>query len=1691
MKHLTQLLALTLACLFGGFTHATETAPFVWLEAEKPDAMPAAAGTAAWGKAELISGELLNIQFSKKDIAKAPNEISVRYTFDAPEAGTYDFWGRFAFTIRNPFEWRLNGGAWQSNSEDTAPITNTQELAFWNPIGWSPMAEAATLKAKGNVLEFRLDPRAGDREDFRFIADAFVFQQGGFQPNFRYAPGDHSWKDDAAASHSFALPAKGSSATRQEIALDGHWQYAPYDERIAYEETRTLGAAIYPDLTKVNWYGMEIPQDRNRAFSSHRWSHRFLLRSQVDVPRLYDGRSFFLRFEALSLINTLFINGERVDDFDVHYGQWHVDVSDYLKPGERNEILLVVKDPWYALGHGQGNEPGKLANLSYVPWDLWNQNQGVTMKLEWPVKGSDKTGIIDSVFLVATQGDAYVDDVFVKPFPVTRGEIEVDVTLGNTGESAAKASYSVGLSKAGESGMVGPTRTGSVTVPAGETVTKTLTFPAAGIEQWWPDSPVLYHAVTTLEVDGKPSDRLATRFGNRQWEVRGDQFYLNGVRQHLRADLTHYGVRPGTDLDRVLADWERQGQNMMRRRFQYSWGGMTPREVLGWADENGVNVRQNAGTFDGQHASYALAWRDKDRKKHPNEPLYENWRAQMLNGVKARWNHPSVMIWELDNEIVYINGRNFGNLDIVEPEFVKTSDQIMEMDPTRVTVTGGGAAGMEQKLPVYGVHYFETSDRHYPDEAYTLEKSVARYKNDEGGKVWPLDLGSRPIFMSETAFLPGRNGSQFAAVAGERAFLGKAQNPQAFALLHEMYSTGYRWAEVGAVHHWMGNNTLPKNYHYHFWQPIAPLMREWDRSFVSGQEITRTFKLFNDTKVERKITVAGSLVGSGGSAKPVFTTTQTVGAGGDVLFTETFALPKAKAPADYTFIVTATTDGEEVYRHSYAYRVLPASGIDRARVGSRGITVWDPSGAVQQRLRAQRVAFSEIDSADGLNDDLDMLIVGPNAISEDLATSNRWMQLLAAGVRFLVLEQEHPLHFQATPANMQPAGYDGRISFSQNLEHPVFAGLKQHDLSFWNSDHVVYRNIYTKPTRGAVSLAHADNQLAYSALLFAPLNDTGMLLSQYAVGEKLGSNVVAQTLFDNMVDYLASYAPTVRPVTVVAPEGGPIDELLGEISLQYSRASDTVAAIKSGKPGILIVEGTADNLTTLAANPRALEAYFAKGGWVKVMGVTPESLDAFNELVGYDHLIRPFEMERTMFPAVRDPLTAGLTLRDVVMGSGERIQRWNRDEWPAEDAFSYILDIDDIAPFAEFPKGRSGPRSDGYPRNMINGFTGGDHWRMTYTMGATDRFTLDLPRKERVTGVMIDPTSIFNQPTTVELIFDGDQSTAVTIEMDGSDSAQSFEIDPVAAKQVTINLKAFNRTDQRDLVSIDNIEITVARPDDFAERVKPLLNIGGLIRYPRGEGGILVNQYRIAGTESNPENLAKKKTVVATLLRNLGAKFSGASLIIAGANVRYEPISLEAYGNLYLQQAQGFPQRTDLSTLPLGERTFADVRYDIRDFETSPLESAVTLKHPKLRSNADRDTVTIAVGRKADALFFLHTFIWEHHRDWSPNRREPEPPIVFEYVVTYADGTTAVLPIQYKDGVEHYLRENPKALPNAAVAWQDTVDGKDVAVYQYQWNNPDAGKVIESVTLRYNKEEGSNRGLPILLGITAAESAQD
>ena len=191
-----------------------------------------------------------------------------------------------------------------------------------------------------------------------------------------------------------------------------------------------------------------------------------------------------------------------------------------------------------------------------------------------------------------------------------------------------------------------------------------------------------------------------------------------------------------------------------------------------------------------------------------------------------------------------------------------------------------------------------------------------------------------------------------------------------------------------------------------------------------------------------------------------------------------------------------------------------------------------------------------------------------------------------------------------------------------------------------------------------------------------------------------------------------------------------------------AKAADALAAIGDADKKIAVISATPANLKTLAANLDKLKAFWQRGGTLVLRGLTPEGLADYNRIVGVDHVIRPFKRERVTFPAVRNPLTAGLTTGDIVMLSGQRIFGWTADEYVASDVFTL----------------RRGLRRDrslrherlrfGYD-NMINGFVGSDGWPLIIDFehpkdGKPYEIKMDLPHEETIVEYTHDQSVNYN-----------------------------------------------------------------------------------------------------------------------------------------------------------------------------------------------------------------------------------------------------------------------------------------------------------------------------------------------------------
>ncbi len=378
-------------------------------------------------------------------------------------------------------------------------------------------------------------------------------------------------------------------------------------------------------------------------------------------------------------------------------------------------------------------------------------------------------------------------------------------------------------------------------------------------------------------------------------------------------------------------------------------------------------------------------------------------------------------------------------------------------------------------------------------------------------------------------------------------------------------------------------------------------------------------------------------------------------------------------------------------------------------------------------------------------------------------------------------------------------------------------------------------------------------------------------------------SVIVQLLNGSVLCIAKNDTPPRQLATVLAtndPRSGLFHHLGAEVT-----PIDNVPTALADPTRVAVIDATPSNLTALAINLPRLRAFTAAGGNVVLWGVTPDGLADFNKIVGVEHLIRPFTMEKVTTVAA-DVVTRKLALYPlpVDMEGGDRNP--GGAMWPAADTFTYVVDAGtDIAPFAhnsrveQLPAAqRNDPASmhgDHSPWNLTNGFTSHDGWWYAYMFDPQDKtkntVTFTWPTAQILARLSIQPNVTYRKPSRVKVTFDGAGDPLMVL-LKPEAARQHFDLGGRKATSLTLEVvECVNADDSKhpSVTGIDNLWVDVIRPPVFTQTVHSVFNVGGLVYYPMGKGQLIMLQLNVPTQETNPSNTEKKATILHSLLDSL------------------------------------------------------------------------------------------------------------------------------------------------------------------------------------------------------------------------------
>lgn len=472
-------------------------------------------------------------------------------------------------------------------------------------------------------------------------------------------------------------------ATWQTVSVPHDWAiYGPFDkeidkqvvaieqncEKVASEKTGRTGSLPY---IGEGWY-----------------------RNRFSLPNNISGQKVLLIFEGAMSEPRVFLNGQKVGEWNYGYNYFYLDVTDQFQAGKLNTLAI-----------GLSNK-----GLS----SRWYPGAGLYRKVRIVVKNPESIeqwGTFITTPFISDQ----LAKVNIKT-KVSGSKLKLITTILNAkGETVA---------------------TNETAELFGKEFDQNLAVPNP--QRWSPETPYLYTAVFQLYVGNELKDVTKQRFGIREISYKpGIGFSLNGKVRKFKGVCLHHDLGPlGSAINvaalrRQLTILKNMGCDAIR-----SSHNMPSLEQLELCDEMGFMFL--AESFD--------EWAKPKVKNGYNRFFNTDAEKDVVNLVHATRNHPCIVMWSAGNEVP----------DQWGAEGVKRAKWLQELfhreDPTRPVTVGMDqvkatmASGFGALLDVPGLNYrvqlYEEAFKAFP-QGFILGSETASTVSSRGVYKFPVEQSNK------------------------------------------------------------------------------------------------------------------------------------------------------------------------------------------------------------------------------------------------------------------------------------------------------------------------------------------------------------------------------------------------------------------------------------------------------------------------------------------------------------------------------------------------------------------------------------------------------------------------------------------------------------------------------------------------------------------------------------------------------------------------------------------------------------------------------------------------------------------------------------------------------------------------------------------------------------------------------------
>lgn len=411
-------------------------------------------------------------------------------------------------------------------------------------------------------------------------------------------------------------------------------------------------------------------------------------RKHYVFPESLEGKRLFLRFEGVGACAEVYVNGYLVGTHKGAYSAFVCEIGSQVRMGEENEIVVKADNA---------------ARPDVIP---------VNHAL-FGVYG----GIYRPVWLIVTEpcnivvNDCASPGVYITQKNVSKQSADVSVRVKLDNATLAPAALELENAIYTREGKLVKVHRQSFELTPQGVQSYVSDFKISHPHLWQGrEDPYLYKVVSRLKQDGQVIDEVIQPLGLRKYEaVAGKGFFLNGKKYPM------YGVTRHQD-------WWGMGSALTNREHDFDLEQIME---VGATTVRFAHYQQSDYIYSRCDTLGLIIWAEIPFVNRVTGQEWDNVHQQMRELIRQSFNHPSIYVWGIHNEVYHPHGYTAALTQSVH-------DLCKLEDPDRYTVAVNGYGHAEHPVngntDIQGMNrYFGWYEKKIQDIKPWIEKMEKEY----------------------------------------------------------------------------------------------------------------------------------------------------------------------------------------------------------------------------------------------------------------------------------------------------------------------------------------------------------------------------------------------------------------------------------------------------------------------------------------------------------------------------------------------------------------------------------------------------------------------------------------------------------------------------------------------------------------------------------------------------------------------------------------------------------------------------------------------------------------------------------------------------------------------------------------------------------------------------------------------------